>query len=579
MANELVVRMSPTSVPCSDAASATDPVKFPPQTISLQISVVNTSNEVIDLSDAALVFDFPVDPGGSGSAAALVLAQPGVTPPKPYQPIQAAAADGTNWTIGASPSSSSGFTAFPGTATGGTNPGVLAPSGQGSVTFVFSKIAVDAVPGQAAIGVRLQGATNPSDVTVDSSAAAVMKTEADFGITSFAASPLIVRPMGTAGLTWTTTGAASCLLSWSPPDAATVNDDQGRPFVSGSAVSAQTDPTRPYVATLNAPTSFTLTASGAGASQIASVFVDVARPAVYLTTGPSPCVVAPYVPFTLSWMAFNTQNVELTWDPPDNATVIASDGTELVNGGSVLAQSSARVSLTGLTTFNLIADTGVSAQAVASLKPLQLTGLEYGQFEDAAGTQYVMLDWICNNATVVDVYAQTLSGSTWTPVAHVGYPSVLEPHQTARADLYDRTTFHVTALGDPAKSPMQDATQWVTPFPVEIDTFYLTYGEAYWDVRHATSVQLSAHSDLYTHDRWGELVWLGHYDNVLWTGLQGEHSLYLDLSNAGPQYVDELGFTLTGFGLPTASATYWYGAWSGIGIHNLVIDTDSDSDD
>lgn len=162
MANELVVRMSPTSVPCSDAASATDPVTSPPQTVSLQISVVNTSANFVDLSQGFLLFEFPVDPGGGGSAAALILAQPGVTPPTPFQLPQAAPADGTNWTISPFAGSPCGFTAFPDPATGSTNPGVLAGNGQGSATFVFSQIAVDAVAGFAAITVEVQGATSPA---------------------------------------------------------------------------------------------------------------------------------------------------------------------------------------------------------------------------------------------------------------------------------------------------------------------------------------------------------------------------------------------------------------------------------
>ena len=586
MAGELVVRMSPDAVPASSAATAADPTGVPPDPVSIQLSIVNTSGAQIDLSQAYVQISFPVDPGGGGSADALILAEPGVSPPTPFQTVQATPEQGTNWSINPFLAEPCAFLASPAPATGSTNPGVLAANGQGSITFIFSDIAVAPLAGVAPITVSLGGTPAPQGVSVaQTPPIEVTKTDPGFGITSFSASPVLVAPGQKTGLTWTTSAAAACTLVWSPPDTATVTDSSGTIITTGATVptSAGTTGVNPFRATLTGPTSFLLMATGAGATQSASAFVDIARPILYLDTDPFPCDVAPFGSFTLSWSAFNTPTAPLlSWDPPDGgATVTLSDGTGVLPGQQVPRVASATVSnLSTFTEFRLTAGGGVQAGAVANLLPLSFTQLAYGQYEAADGSQYVALAWVVTDATSLDIEAMTRSATTWSNLAALVNPATLGS-QAYEAPLTDVTTFRATAHGDDRGGvpPQAHVTPWLYPAPVQIVSF-VGYAETanapnpytllVWQVEHSTGVRLSFGYDTYKWDTSGEREWLGHYDELLWTGPQGYGS------HPGPYVGPGLGiFTLVADGFAPATAYYpkdyaTYALVMGIGVVNIL---------
>ena len=153
--NELQALLSPTSLACN---SSTDPadVQFAP----LQLTVVNTSQATADLTNSGLRIEFVVDPGGTGSAGALILSQYSAGQnasgtPAPSFVVEASAATGTAWTITQTQDAPCAFIAIPGAGAGvlTASPG----SGQagGSISFVFANIAADLVPGASPVTVAV----------------------------------------------------------------------------------------------------------------------------------------------------------------------------------------------------------------------------------------------------------------------------------------------------------------------------------------------------------------------------------------------------------------------------------------
>ena len=385
-----------------------------------------------------LRFAFPVDPGGAGSEAALVLAQPG-QPGVPWQAVKADPLPGTLWNI--DPAGACRFDAYPQPATGSAQPGVLAGQGQGSVTFLFSQIAVATVPGVAPVTVTLVGAPGISVKQMPS----IQKTEAGFGITSFAASPLLVGSGEQSGLTWTVVGAADCTLTWEPPYNATVTVGQN-PVTNGQSVPSETG-ANPYQATLTGDTDFILEATGPY-TVISPVVVQVAKP--ILMTEPFPCEVAPYGTFTLSWADPSTQNPVLSWNPPEGANVSLA-GNNLTFGDAVPNSGMATVTLLQPTTFLLTTAEGQSAAAVATLKPIRMISVTTTpiQEDSTTGRQYVGLNWIVYDATSLDIFEQTGSSTKWAPIVHIGYPLVTELDSYGDLPLSDVTTFRLVANGEP----------------------------------------------------------------------------------------------------------------------------------
>ena len=568
--DELEVVLSPSSVPCSSPGSATDPVANPPQIVSLELSVVNTSQSPVDLSNAMLRFAFPIDPGGAGSEAALVLAQPG-QPGVPWQAVNADPLTGTPWNI--DPAGACLFDAYPQPATGSAQPGVLAGQGQGSVTFLFSQIAAATVPGVAPITVTLVGAPGISVKQMPS----IQKSQAGFGITSFAASPLLVGSGEQSGLTWTVVGATDCTLTWEPPYNATVTVGQN-PVTNGQFVPSETGAS-PYQATLTGDTDFILQAHGPY-TVISNVVVQVARP--LLRTEPFPCEVVPYGSFTLTWEDAGAQNPVLSWYPPDGANVYL-EGNNLTNGYPVPNSGVAAVILLRSANFLLTTAEGQSAAAAATVKPVIMMNVTTTPIQEGSttGRQYVGLNWMVDYATSLDILEQAGSSTAWAPIVHIGYPLVTELDSYEDLPLSDVTTFRLVANGEPA--PLYLDTYPVTPFSAQITSFTCILaavsGEPaslMWQTVYCTGISLSADMMFSGWDEWGTQTVTFSHENLLQAGPPTGYlywtfppdiyyqGLYLDNSAARA--------TLVASGFESASYSLRLWGWyyqSAIGVPNI----------
>src|SRR6516165_5523972 len=145
--NELQAQLSPTSLPCN---SSTDPTDV--QAASVQLTVVNISQDVVDLTNSGLRIEFVVDPGGTSSASALVMSQysadqSATGSPAPMFTVEASAALGTAWTITQTDDAPCAFLAIPETGAGQLAPSSGPGNPLGSISFVFANIAAELVPG------------------------------------------------------------------------------------------------------------------------------------------------------------------------------------------------------------------------------------------------------------------------------------------------------------------------------------------------------------------------------------------------------------------------------------------------
>ncbi len=345
---ELQVLITPSSVPCS---SSGDPNQNPAP-VSLQISVLNISSLPLDLSRSALRFEFIVDPGGSSSAAALILSDnsvnPGAAPPTPVQNVQAAAVSGTAWSITTTGDGSPcAFLAVPQPTAGA---GMMAP--HAGISFVFSNVLVDLVPGASAVVVTVLP-TPPTGSYTTTGPAYIAKTPPGLGITSFTAAPILLNPGGSSDLTWSTTGAAACELSWFPPTGVTVTYNDAPLISPATNLPIQVNGAQPVTAIVNAQTQFTLSAEGDGVNLPQSLLVDIAQPALYLVA--STLQVMPNEVFTLYWSAFNTSSLpRLTWLTPGVQMTDNTTNQPIVAGQELAApEGSANVRILQPTEFTL----------------------------------------------------------------------------------------------------------------------------------------------------------------------------------------------------------------------------------
>ena len=347
---ELAVVISPSQVPCSSSGSSAADAS----TLSLQVSLINTTSAALILTGSALRFDFPVDPGGDGAGAALVLSDastdPTVAAPSPVLAVQATAAAGTAWSIEPSTDGQPcSFIALPLPPTTQERPDIIPP--EGSLSFVFDNVLVDEVPGVAAVAVTVLPAP-PLGAVTTLGPGYVVKTAAGFGITGFSAVPILVLGGATAALTWSTVGAASCELAWYPTGAATLTYGGQALTNPASGLPVQVDGTLPVLAVIEDQAQFTLAVQGDhDISQL--VIVDVVRPRINLT--PSSLSVIPGQPFTLTWSVVDTNNPPmLNWQSDAAVDVVDVQSGLVINPDVPLEPSGvAQVTIQSPTTFSL----------------------------------------------------------------------------------------------------------------------------------------------------------------------------------------------------------------------------------
>jgi hypothetical protein len=461
--DELQALPSPTSLPCNSSTNPAD-VEF----ASLQLTVLNITQTTVDLTQSGLQFEFVVDPGGTGSASALILSQysgdePGTGSPAPSFPVEASAALGTAWTISQTPDAPCAFLAIPESGQGQLAAGA-------SVSFVFANIAANLVPGASPVTVTVL----PGSTATVAETPVVSKTGPAVAITSFTPSPLQLDPPDNQlTLTWSTVGAATCQLDWDQQDTTVVvyNGQQvSAPWTAPPQVTAQA----PVTATLFQDTQFTLSAGGA-APVTAQQTVQLSP----VSFTPSVVTVPPWQQFTLNWSAFTGMGISMTWQPAPNVTVASasSAGASPIQQGAPLdIYGTVVATIPAATTFFLDvtgADPPLPAQVPlnqlavqVSTEPVSLSNFAASgpQIIDAAtGQQAVTLSWTAQNAAAITITGD--DGSSASPAynassADFTLPLPLRP-----------VTYTITAQGNTPTGTPLTASCTVVPLPLEFGGF------------------------------------------------------------------------------------------------------------
>jgi hypothetical protein len=491
--NELQALLSPTSLPCN---TVTDPADV--QFALLQLTVVNTSQTAADLTNSGLRIEFVVDPGGSGSAGALILSQysngqNASGPPAPSFGVEASAASGTAWTITQTQDAPCAFIAIPDTGAGllTASPGSGQPGG--SISFVFANIAADLVPGASSVTVTVLPG---SSVTV-ANTPLIAKTAPALGAWLVANPQLLIPPGNQTLLTWTTIGAASCELGW----------DQGSTVVgyNGQAMpnpwTASSTPPPPVQVTAAAPVTatvfreeqFTLTAQGG--AQVPSVQVVTIVPPSFTASANT---AVPFVPFTLYWSCYDGTSPSLTWDS-SGVSVTSSSGNAINSGDPVNLSDTATVLITHTTpgnaaiNFTLHAPPGDSPATVqVSLEPVTLNNFTVSNLivdpNSPIGQQIVTLTWTAQNATGFTIDY----GPNGTPV-NLDYTTSSYP---MRLPQYPQgpVTYTITAHGYATSGTEPTGQQTVEPLRVQTPGF----GASPPQVSRGQNVRLSWNADAAT---------------------------------------------------------------------------------
>ena len=246
---------------------------------------------------SGLVFHYAVTPrsfpcGGAGGAAAVTLTvtvsnQTGsaqgctaiqFTFPKELTANDAAPLAGTPWGIA---SQGDGvFVASPQPPATGIGAG-------DAIGFLFSNVVPATTPATVELAIEeTSGATAELPLTL---------TAPQLGITEFTATSVQVTPHAAVTLSWNSSDASGCRLSW----------DRGT--YPGASQDAYTD---------HPPetTTYTLTASGTGEPVQAQLTVTVETPQI-LSFGATPSEVALNGTVTLAWETLHAQSCELRWAP------------------------------------------------------------------------------------------------------------------------------------------------------------------------------------------------------------------------------------------------------------------------
>jgi IPT/TIG domain len=259
----------------------------------LTLTITAPPSAPCELSGLRIVL--PVDPGGSGSGAALVLSSASDTTGGTGQPTATVQVDAKvtqgDWSIQETAPGTCGYQALP------NRSGVLL-AGE-SLQFVFDNVVADHVPGSADITVTVF----PATATASPLTAPVTKIPAPLTAELNLAAK-VQMPDNTTEFSWQVLGATSCALSWTLPttkvryNGMTYDQLQWRPapfqFSGDELPTAILEPDA-----AEADEIFTLTAYGAGGDRTASQAVHVVPPVLAaltippLVTGVSPASGAP----------------------------------------------------------------------------------------------------------------------------------------------------------------------------------------------------------------------------------------------------------------------------------------------
>ena len=377
----LVAQVAPSSVACNSSTASLQPKSV------LTLAVYNPSGADADMTNSGLRIEFGVDPGGIGSAGALIASQytAGLQTsgsPQVLRSVDPAVIGESGWSIKPIPDTPCAFLAIPGTGPGqGTIPA------NGDVTFTFA-LDVDLVPGSSPVTITVAGVTAPATVT--NTPVLLLKTLPVLDIQSFTASPAQLNPPSNwSVLTWETVGAAQCQLTWTEPTTNVAY--QGTYLTPGGMVPYQTNVLEPIVATLQASDAFTLTATGVTPTS-ESYEITLSDPSLTSSLGPDPYA-TPCVPFDLSWTCFNGSGPVFNWDTDSGmevavqlvthpvtkvtgiapATGTAAGGTTVVITGKGFTGASA-VSFGPLgAAMNIVSDTQITAVSPAGAGTVDIT--------------------------------------------------------------------------------------------------------------------------------------------------------------------------------------------------------------
>ena len=255
----LTVDLSPSHIPVNTSVTDYQPV-------TLTLSVYNGDTTPADVSGGLSVV-LSVDPGGTGSDANLLLS--GLSDPQGSgqpMPLANPIANPGTWHLSQPSTVPVEFVLRPQVAA----QNFIQP-GQ-TLTFTFSNVVVDLVPGEAGVPVTVQPSVLPNGTAATiSSPPEIWKVPAPLASPTLKATAEVLAPPSSATtLTWVTPGAASCTLSWSPASNASVsyydstqqqqvpapNPWQNAPLQASAATAV--------TATLLGTTSFMLTSVGGG---------------------------------------------------------------------------------------------------------------------------------------------------------------------------------------------------------------------------------------------------------------------------------------------------------------------------
>ena len=245
---------APRTVPFTDDSTR-------PSTVTLMVTVNNS--QPVEVDCVQIVFALPV-----GVRNGDLTANPSTIACTPVQ--------GVPWSIDSDDNGN--FTAMPSPPARGLDVG-------DSIAFLLSGIEVNDLPGQVMITVyEVTDETREWQVPL-------VKVEPGLAITSFTASPVQVRSGQDSTLSWTTTGAETCRISW-----------------DGGGVDVAPEGTRRVQP--ERTTTYTLSASGDGRTLVAQITVYVPQVAI-LSFGATPARVGSGEPVTLSWLVDNADECRI----------------------------------------------------------------------------------------------------------------------------------------------------------------------------------------------------------------------------------------------------------------------------
>jgi hypothetical protein len=248
------------------------------QAVVLTVTISNpSSTSPYDVSNG-LTIVIPVDPGGSGSPAALLLSSAsgnggGTAQPTLTVPI-------TNVVM---PPGWEYVVPVPGTyrALPPGDSAVLAANG--SLQFAFSPVVADFASGSANITVSVPVATTGTALNLT---VPIIKLPAPLSATLEAGTPALTMPDNTTDLSWQVLGADTCELTWTPSTTVVTYNGEPCPNPWSNPPFQFSEGAFLPVATVYQNTSFTLTANGQSKEDTATAEVTLATPTLIALTIP-----------------------------------------------------------------------------------------------------------------------------------------------------------------------------------------------------------------------------------------------------------------------------------------------------